>query len=310
VLAAVLAVQVVLGGALVWAALEGFPFLPGTGGADSTRPGAAAAQAPRARVDRFDSARAFALLRMQVAQGPRPAGSPASRRLAQRLRRLLPGGRFEAVPPRFARGQRGLRNVVGRLPGRRPAVLIGAHYDTEDLPGFVGANDGAGGTAAVIELARALARHRRAGSPELRFVLFDGEESPPGAPDDQFERYGLRGSRAYAAAHARELRAAIVLDLVADRDLTLPREEGSDPALWSRLRAAARRAGVGPRFPARTVPRILDDHTPFAARGVPAIDLIDFDYPCWHRPCDDLSRVSPRSLDAAGEAVLELVRGF
>ena len=48
---------------------------------------------------------------------------------------------------------------------------------------------------------------------------------------------------------------------------------------------------------------MLDDHVPFIRAGVPAIDLIDFDFPCWHLRCDDLSSVSERSLDATGEAV-------
>ena len=42
--------------------------------------------------------------------------------------------------------------------------------------------------------------------------------------------------------------------------------------------------------------------------GVPAIDLIDFDFPCWHERCDDMSAVSAKSLDRSGEAVLELLR--
>jgi hypothetical protein len=53
---------------------------------------------------------------------------------------------------------------------------------------------------------------------------------------------------------------------------------------------------------------VLDDHTPFTRRGIPAIDLIDFTYPCWHETCDDLAHVSQRSLDRSGEAVLELLR--
>ncbi len=52
---------------------------------------------------------------------------------------------------------------------------------------------------------------------------------------------------------------------------------------------------------------MLDDHVPFARRGIPAIDLIDFDFPCWHRRCDDLSAVSERSLDRVGETVRELL---
>jgi glutaminyl-peptide cyclotransferase len=251
-------------------------------------------------VNRFDGRRAFAELRRQVDIGPRPAGSAASRRLAARLRRALPHGRYEAVPG-------GLRNVVGRLPGRRPAVVVAAHYDTKAIPGFVGANDGAGGTAAVVELARALRRAKRPwGAPELRFVLFDGEEATNDEAD--FYRSGLRGSKAYARRHRGEVRAVVLLDFVADKALRIPREAGSDPHLWARLRRAARRVGAGGAFPAATVGEVLDDHTPFARRGIPAVDLIDFDFPCWHKACDDLSAVSAHSLDLSGEAVLELLR--
>jgi Zn-dependent M28 family amino/carboxypeptidase len=196
--------------------------------------------------------------------------------------------------------------VVGHLPGRRPAVLVGAHYDTKDLPGFVGANDGASGTATVVELSRALRAGRRACEREVRFVLFDGEESPRGSTD--FLRDGLRGSRAHAARHADALSAVIVIDFVGDRDLSLPREAGSDPALWARLRAAARAAGQIRFFPPRTRGEIWDDHTPFARAGIPAIDLIDFDYPHFHRVSDTLDKVSPRSLRAAGASVEMLVR--
>jgi hypothetical protein len=63
-------------------------------------------------------------------------------------------------------------------------------------------------------------------------------------------------------------------------------------------------------FPARTRPAVYDDHIPFRAQGVPSIDLIDFDYPCFHRSCDDLHHVSERSLDRVGEAVLGLVRAL
>lgn len=298
-LVVVLVIQVVVGLGFVLVAANGFPLVGGSdddGGGDMP----SRAAAPAGRVDRFNERRAFAELRRQVEMGPRPAGSAKSRELAQRLRRALPRGRFEPVSG-------GLRNVVGRLRGKRPAVVVAAHYDTKDLPGFVGANDGAGGTAAVLELARALRSMRRpAGAPEIRFVLFDGEESPDDSRD--FYTSGLRGSRRYAARHAREIRALILLDFIADKDLSIPREAGSDPKLWGRLRAAARRVGAAAAFPDEVSGEVTDDHTPFARRRVPAIDLIDFTFPCWHRRCDDMSAVSMRSLDRSGETVLELLR--
>jgi hypothetical protein len=300
----VLAIQVVIGiGLVVWGT-QGFP-LPGTERVDGGARAAGGSLAPRATVDRFDGARAFALLRRQVEDfGPRPAGSDASRRLAERLRTLLPRGRFQAIP-----GWPRLRNVVGRIPGTRPAIVIGAHYDTENvIPGHLGANDGAAGTAAVVQLARDLARvDRGPDAPELRFVLFDGEEEPE--PTDDFFADGLRGSKAYVAKEGSGVRELILLDYIAEkRGLRFAREQGSDEAMWDDLRAAARRVGVGRLFPDATSGGVIDDHTPFTQEDIPAIDLIDFDYPQRDSLRDDLDAVSERSLDAVGEAVLELVR--
>ncbi|MEA2274098.1 MAG: glutaminyl-peptide cyclotransferase, partial [Solirubrobacteraceae bacterium] len=74
---------------------------------------------------RFDVNAAWRLVRLQLRYGQRPAGSAQLRALAKRLRPLLPAGRFEAIP-----GEPRLRNVVGTLKGRRPGLVIGAHYDT------------------------------------------------------------------------------------------------------------------------------------------------------------------------------------
>jgi Peptidase family M28 len=287
----VLILQAVLGLTLIaLVATDNLPFTDGE--ADG-----AARTAPFAAVDRFDGAAAWDLLVEQVELGPRPAGSEASRTIAARLREVVPGGRYQPVPG-------GLKNVVGTVRGReRGYIVVGAHYDTKDLPDFVGANDGASGTAVVAELARTIKRPRHT----IRFVFFDGEESPAGASDVQFEQLGLRGSKV-AAKRFDDARAMVLLDFVGDRRLRIPREANSTPELWRKLRAAAKRVGAGRVFPDVTSRPVSDDHVPFLRRGVPAIDLIDFDFPCWHRPCDDLDVVSERSLDAVGETVLELVR--
>jgi Zn-dependent M28 family amino/carboxypeptidase len=251
--------------------------------------------------DRFDGDRAFAEIERQVELGPRPAGSPASKELADRLAGELPNGTTEPVPG-------GLRNVVGTLPGPGPAIVVGAHYDTEaHPPGFVGANDGAAGTAAVVELARALEAELPEGHREVRFVLFDGEEEPLGCPDARFQQCALRGSKAYAAAHAGEIGEMILLDYVANEGLKLPREGNSDPALWARLREAAREAGAADVFPDGAQPAILDDHIPFLQAGIPSIDLIDFTYEHADTLEDTPDKLDPAALDAVGETVAELV---
>jgi glutaminyl-peptide cyclotransferase len=290
-LSIVRAVLVALG--ITLAALVATDGLPFTG--DHAADGSPARPAA-VHLDRFDGAAAFRLLRRQVELGPRPAGSPESRRLARLLRRIVPRGRYQAVPG-------GLRNVIGTVRGREPGyVVVGAHYDTKEIPGFVGANDGASGTAVVAELARTIRRPRHT----VHFIFFDGEESP-GRGSENFEAEGLRGSRVAAETFAGA-RAMVLLDFVGDRRLSIPREFNSNPRLWLKLRAAARRVGAGPYFPRGSAGSVLDDHIPFQEAGVSSIDLIDLTFPCWHQRCDDMSAVSERSVNAVGETIYELLR--
>jgi glutaminyl-peptide cyclotransferase len=286
----------VLGGAVVFAATQDFF------GAGSSEKRAAPARAAQ----RFDVRRAWRLVRMQLAYGQRPGGSPPLRALAERLRRLLPRGRFEDLGPVFP----GLRNIVGDLPGRGPPILIGAHYDTQAEPaGFVGANDSAAGTAAVIELARALRSSGARAGRAVRFVLFDGEEQPAGQADRPFQTSGLRGSRAYVQAHPHDARELVLLDYIAARGSTFRRENDSDPALWARLRRAARAAGAGRYFPAGDQGvGIVDDTFPFLQQGIPAVDVIDWGYRYKQGIQDALDKLDPGVLDAVGEGVAELVR--
>jgi glutaminyl-peptide cyclotransferase len=248
----------------------------------------------------------MALVRSQVAVGPRPAGSPQLRRLANRLRPMLPGGAFEPFPSTGP--QQPLRNIVGVLPGRAPAILIGAHYDTQYRPkGFVGANDSAAGTAALIEIARDLRSDLPADHREIRFVLFDGEEAPPGCPDRNFQNCALRGSRAYAAAHPGQIGDMILLDYIANEGAQFPRETNSSPALWADLRAASEQVGTEGLFPDTTQIPIIDDHIPFLEQRIPSIDLIDWSYPYKNGDQDTLDKLDPAVLGEVGETVDRLV---
>ena len=265
--------------------------------------------------DGFDAERAFRDLEAQVAFGPRPAGSPANRRQAEFL-----AGELRQAGVGGVRIQRPYANVVGTIPGGEPgAILLAAHHDTKDIPGFVGANDGASGVAVVLELARALPD--RVEGPSIHFALFDAEEA---RGDRSFEVDGTRGSRQYVA-DARESRAGrlvqgtpplaeiqsmILFDLVGDCDLSIPREAGSDPELYEHI---AMQAGEDSPF-GGTTGAILDDHVPFAEAGVDVVDLIDFTYgpgsspgEYWHTNEDTLDKVCPESLDAVGEAVLSVL---
>ena len=255
----------------------------------------------------FDADRAFADLIAQVEIGPRPAGSAANRRTAK-----LIAARLRNAGVRRVRIQHPWRNVVGTIPGSEPgSIVLGAHFDTKDVPGFVGANDGASGVAVVLELASDLASTGRLDGPAVNVALFDAEEARGNRP---FDRDGTRGSRQYVrlSRHGgrqgtpplRRVKEMILLDMVGDCDLEIPREANSDPKLYARI------AAVGAPFGGATAP-VSDDHTPFLDAGIPAVDLIDFDYgpgpspgAYWHTTEDNLDHVCTDSLRAVGAAVL------
>ncbi len=215
------------------------------------------------------------------------------------------------------RVQRPHRNVVATIPGAQPGVVVvAAHYDTKDVPGFVGANDGASGVAVLLELARALPR--RLPGPSLDLAFFDAEESrgTAGGPaafaasgdrgSEQFVRYARSGGE-QGTPPLSAIRAMVLFDMVGDCDLRIPLEANSDADLYGRFAAAS---GASGPFEGEAS-GVLDDHTPFTDAGVPAVDLIDFEYgpgpspgAWWHTRRDDLRHVCAPSLAAVGTPAL------
>lgn len=260
----------------------------------------------------FDSELAYADLEAQVEIGPRPSGSAGARETVALIESRLADAGIEAVTV-----QRPWRNVVAGLEGEQPGtVVVGAHYDTKTgIPGFVGANDGASGVAVLLELARSLPRPLP--GPSVQLVFFDAEEARGERP---FELDGTRGSRQYlelarrgeqGSAPVGEIGAMVLFDMVGDCDLQIPLEANSSPELYA-VFADAPGDGDSP-FGGRTGP-ISDDHVPFLEAGIPAVDLIDFDYgpgpspgAWWHTPDDSLDKVCPESLDAVGEAAVTAI---
>ena len=260
----------------------------------------------------FDADRAFDDLAAQVRFGPRPAGSPAAHRTAEWIAERMRSAGLDAVTI-----QSPWENVLGTIPGSSPGtVVVGAHYDTKDIPGFVGADDGASGVAVLLELARTLPRPLP--GPSVQLVAFDAEEA---RDDRDFDVDGTRGSRQYVAdarhggrqgaAPLGAIRAMVLFDMIGDCDLQIPLEQNSDPALYRLFAdAATKRTGDPAPFVGRTF-RVGDDHTPFLKAGIPALDLIDFEYgpgpppgAYWHTTADTVDKTCAASLDAVGEAAL------
>ncbi len=259
---------------------------------------------------RFDSARAWEHLRTQVAFGPRPAGSPA---LAECRRYLLSQLQLHGIQAREQAfeadtplGRVKMVNVIATIPGARPArIALGSHYDTKLFREFrfVGASDGASSTAVLLELARALKARRNPFTYEL--IFFDGEEAVvewQGTDNTYGSRHYVQAAR--KAGTLSSLKAFVLLDMVGDRDLTLRRETNSTRWLTEIIWGTAARLGHGKVFLQEPFSVGGDDHFPFLEAGVPAVDLIDLDYPAWHRPDDNLDNVSARSLQVTGDVVL------
>jgi len=191
----------------------------------------------------------------------------------------------------------------GQVPG---SIAVAGHYDTKRFDfDFVGANDGGSSTAVLLELARV--------SPDLdlrhtlEFIFFDGEE----AVRNWTETDSLYGSRYDVSRREEngsidELRALILVDMIGDRDLGILRETASTGWLGELIWDEAESVGHGSHFGTR-LSLVDDDHVPYLNAGIPAIDLIDFDYPYWHTPEDTIDKTSAESLKAVGDVLFNVL---
>jgi Zn-dependent M28 family amino/carboxypeptidase len=261
-----------------------------------------------------DAKRAFEHMKRMVELGPRPSGSEALAKAQQYITSELKSYGLKVSEQDFTattpRGPVPMKNIIGELPGSRSdVVIISGHYDTKRQPNFVGANDAGSSTAAVLELARALSKTK----PEytLWFVFFDGEEAVVSwsAMNGMDNTYG---SRHFVDRLGREsvlsrVKAMILLDMIGDRSLNVKRESNSTGWLSEIIWSAARRLGHGAHF-VEEEHSISDDHLPFLAKGIPAIDIIDFDYgpdnEYWHTSQDRLDKVSGESVKIVCDVVI------
>jgi hypothetical protein len=276
----------------------------------------------------IDGQRAYGYLKQLCEIGPRTAGSEANKRqrklVADHFTKTGAKVReqpFRAVHP--VSGQQLLMaNLIGAWnPDRLQRIVIGAHYDTRPHPDqevdpdrqrlpFIGANDGASGVALLMELANHLSELATPWGVDL--VLFDGEELVFGN-DPRVGEYFL-GSREFARIYADQHRrratrtryvAGLVLDMVGGQNLQLNQEPNSlraAPELVREVWGVARSLNAG-AFRTREGREVLDDHLALIDAGIPAIDIIDFDYPYWHKADDLPENCSAESLAEVGRVV-------
>ena len=289
--------------------------------ASDAKPKAAQKQAVPVEIwKEFSGSRAYSEVEKQVAFGPRPAGSQALAEARAHLTSALQANGWTVEPQAFVaqtpHGALQMINLLARFGGPAAAqtttqkVIVGSHYDTKSFStiSFVGANDGASSTGALLELSRVLALDPALAA-QIELVFFDGEEAL-----QQFtETDGLYGSRHYAAqlrdsGRAAQFKFAVVWDMIGDRNLTvtLPLDSPKDltQGLLSSAEALQRRGAF------RIFDRpMLDDHVPLnLIAHIPAIDIIDFEYDAWHTADDTLAQVSADSLQTIGAITLHFLK--
>ena len=276
----------------------------------------------------IDGERAYGYLKQIVAIGPRTAGSAANKKQREMVKDhfVKMGGKvreqpFEAVHP--MNGERlVMANLVGSWqPDNLRRVVIGAHYDTrphpdeevlpnrQNLP-FVGANDGASGVAVLMEIAHHLNDLPTQWGVDL--VLFDGEELVFGN-NPRVGEYFL-GSDEFARIYAdlvqgrrtqMRYEAGFVLDMVGGRNLRIKQEPNSldaAPQLVGQIWGVARKLRIN-AFRREIGREVMDDHLALIRAGIPTIDIIDFDYPFWHKANDLPVNCSAESLADVGRVI-------
>lgn len=254
----------------------------------------------------FDGARAYQAVVRQVELGPRIPGTMGHTQAIEYIQTELKsaGWQSEIVAGEF-KGQP-VKNIRAWRENAEPVILFGAHYDTrlyadhdpnpenwtQPVPG---ANDGASGVAVLLEIARTLP----AESVPVELVFLDAEDNGRIAGWDW-----ILGSSAYAASLRTRPKAVVIVDMIGDADLNIYQELNSDPELTAQIWGVAQRLGYEQAFIAASKYRMLDDHLPFIEQGLPAVDLIDFDYPYWHTLQDTPDKVSAQSLEVVGRTLL------
>lgn len=261
----------------------------------------------------FDGARAWEHLKQQVALGPRPSGTPAivatRKYITDQLKTMGITSREQAFIGMTPLGEVSMANVIATIPGKRPdRIALASHFDTKLFRDFkfVGANDGASSTAALLELARVLKAQPHEYTIELLF--FDGEEARMPEWRGLDNTYGSRHyvEDAVKTGSIKGLKALVLLDMIGDKNLTIRRDSNSTPWLVDVVWSAASRLGHTLYFP-NELTTIEDDHIPFARAGVPVVDIIDLENPTWHTAQDNLDNVSQKSLQIVGEVVAAAV---
>lgn len=260
-------------------------------------------------LNEFNGERAFQDIEYQMSLGPRVLGSEAHQQVRERIVATNEEFGWEVEVQNSNYRDQDIYNIISKREneGDTPWIIIGAHYDSRSradndpiienhVQPVLGANDGASGVAVLLELARVIPKNLKG---KIWLVYFDAEDNG-NLPGGEW----IVGSRAFVESLEGKPDAVVVVDMIGDSDLNIFMERYSDQELTEEIWESASGLGYETQFIPQPKYQIIDDHLPFVQAGIPAVDIIDFDYPYWHTVGDTIDKVSAGSLQIVGDVVL------
>jgi glutaminyl-peptide cyclotransferase len=271
---------------------------------------------PAAETGGIDGNKAFDHVAQLVAVGPRPPASEGIRRAQDYIKSQLQSFSCQVDEDDFHAqtpvGEVAMKNIIAKAPGEgQGIILLMTHYDTlSSVKDFVGAEDSGSSTGLMLEMARLLCTKKQPNAVWIAFL--DGEEAFVNWNQDNDHTYGSRelAARMAVSGDLKRVKAVILADMIGQKNLRIQRDTNSTKWLTDLVWKTAARLGYQDIF-VSSESTIQDDHEPFLARGVAAVDVIDLDgytqpgY--WHTTQDTLDKVSPKSLAIVGYVILESV---
>ena len=254
----------------------------------------------------FNAGRAYQDIVNQMQFGPRIPDSNAHQAALNYISAELQKAGWQVEVQSSTYENHPVENIFAKRSNAASPIILGAHYDSrmhaDQDPDLAlrsqpvpGADDGASGVAVLLEIARVLPQSDQ----NIWLVFFDSE--------DQGNIDGwdwLLGSTVFANSLRVTPKAVVVVDMIGDANLNIYREISSTKSLSDQIWQTAGELGFGSYFIDQEKYNMLDDQTPFLERGIPAVDIIDFDYPYWHTTADTLDKVSAASLEIVGKTLL------
>jgi len=253
----------------------------------------------------FDGSIAMKYIERQIEFGPRIPGSASSASMIDFVKKEMEFSGWIVENQNFIFDQENLTNVIAKSSNNPPKIIIGTHYDTRALSDnelsqslkqtpVAGANDGASGTAVLLELGRTLSREEL----DIWLVFFDAEDQ-----GNLGNWEWSIGAQYFVDQLNFQPEYVIIIDMIGDTNLEIYKENNSTASLVDTIWFEAEKLGYQSYFIQDYKYSIIDDHLPFINKGIPTCLIIDLDYPYWHTTNDKLDKVSCQSLEIVGDVL-------